>query len=140
MANEAATGLAMLNTVLTGDATLMALVTGVFRDVAPEGTAPDWIVIGHQSDQDTLSGVGSRIMTRHVDRVLVVGPESDGANIRAAADRLDALLQPAGLPLRNSNGTLACYREQALLLSSIVPGSGSGAAWLLLGGLYRVEI
>ena len=33
-----------LYTELTGDATLMALITGVYADIAPEGTALPYVV------------------------------------------------------------------------------------------------
>jgi len=145
MANEAALGFAFLNATLGGDSTLAALATGgVWRNVAPDGTAQDWLVYGHQSGQDTMSATAVRILSGQLYRVLAVGPEADDLNLQAIADRVDALLQPGGQPLRNATAggvtILACYREQALALSEIVPGSGSGTAWLNLGGLYRIAL
>lgn len=146
MANESAAGFAFLYSFLHADNTLVGLVSGIFRDVAPVGTAPDWLVIGHQSTADTMTATGVRILTRNLYRVLAVGPEADAANLRAIADRIEALLMPGSppTPIRNTTAggvsVLAVYREQPLALSEIVPGAGPGAAWLNLGGLYRVEI
>lgn len=144
MANEAAAGFAFLNALLGGDSTLLALATGgVWRDVAPDGTVPDWVVYGHQSGQDVLSANAVRILAPNLYRVLAVGPYSHDLNVQAMADRIDAILMPGGQPLRftSAGGTsvLACYRESVLALNETVPGSGYGAAWLNLGGLYRLQ-
>ncbi len=142
MANEAGNGFTFLYALLSGDATLTGLVSGIYRDVAPPLSTPDWLVLGHQSGVDVLSGMASRIMSTNLFRVLAVGPESDYGNLKAIADRADALLMPSGKPLRSTSAggvaILACYREQPLALPETVPGSGSGPAWLNLGGLYRV--
>ena len=142
MANDAGNGFTFLYSLLHADATLLGLVSGIFRDVAEQGTAPDWLVIGHQSGQDVLSATANRIMSPNLYRIFAVGPESDYANLKAITDRVDALLQPSGNPLRNvtSGGVtiLACYREQPLAISETVQGSAQGPAWLNLGGLYRI--
>jgi hypothetical protein len=144
MANDAASGFAFLYGMLGSDATLLALVTGVYRDVAPVGTVPDWLVFGHQSGTDTMTATAVRIMTGNLYRILAIGPEAHDTNLGAIADRVDALLQPSGTPLRNATAggvtALACYREQVLALSETVPGAAGGSAWLSLGGLYRIEL
>lgn len=148
MANEAAAGFTFLFSLFNGDTgagSITALTTGIFGDVAPVGTLPDWLVFGLQSSTDSVDVTGVRILVRSLYRVLAVGPLTDYANLKAIADRADALLMPSGRPLRNptSGGVtlLAAYREQALALSAIVPGQASGGpAWVNLGGLYRLEI
>ena len=147
MANEAASGYTFLYSLFSGDGTLTALLstsTAIFRHVAPVGTAPDWLTFGLQSAPDTADVTGVRIMVRALYRILAVGPESDYANVKAIADRADALLMPSGRPLRNTTQggitILASYREQALALSEIVEGQATGGpAWINLGGLYRLE-
>lgn len=142
MANDAGNGFTFLYSLLHGDATLVALVSGIFRDVADEGTVPDWVVIGHQAGQDVLSATANRIMSPNLYRIFAVGPESDYATLKAISDRVDTLLHPSGNPLRNATSggvtILACYREQPLAISETVPGSAQGPAWLNLGGLYRI--
>ena len=143
MANEAASGFTFLYSYLSGDATLAALVTGVYRDLAPVGTQPDWLVVGHQSGVDTMTSTAVRLMARNLYRILAVGPESHYTNVAAIANRVDALLMPSDMPLRytSSGGVsiLAAYREQPLALSEIVPGAAQGPNWINLGGLYRLE-
>lgn len=129
-------GYNLLYTTLHGDATLMALITGVFQDLAPTQSAPDWCLIAAQSATDTNTATAARILTRCLFQVKVVGPVTDAANIRNAYARVDALLQPSGLALRNTAGTLACFREQQFSVGELV----SGALWLNLGGMYRVEV
>ena len=65
------------------------------------------------------------------------GPVADAANITAAYARADALLQPSGNPLRNTDNTLACFREQALEYGEV---RQDGTLWMHHGGLYRVEV
>lgn len=145
MANEAASGFTFLYSLFSGDATLMALpgMSGVFRDIAPATTVPDWVVVGHQSGIDTLTATAVRRLSRNLYRILAVGPESDYANLLAIANRVDALLMPGDTPIRNATSggvtILAAYREQPLALSEIVPGAVQGPNWLNLGGLYRLE-
>ena len=142
MANDAGNGFTFLFSLLSADSTLMALIKGIFRDVADQGTLPDWVVIGHQAGQDVMSATANRIMSPNLYRLFAVGPESDYANLLAIANRIDTLLHPSGNPLRNTTAggvaILACYREQPLAISETVPGSAQGPAWLNLGGLYRI--
>lgn len=130
-------GFAMLYSVLTGDATLMALITGVYQMSAPVGSTPDYCLLVNQSAPHTNTATGTRVLTRALFQVKVCGPEQDAANLRAAAARVDALLQPGGQPLRNTNGTLACYSESVLQAPF---GVVNGVQWMSLGGMYRVEV
>lgn len=143
MSNEALAGYLFLDGLFTGDATLLALVSGVFGDVAPDGTKPDWLVFGSQSASDTMTATAVRILTRNLYRVLAVGPVADWSNLKAIADRADALLQPGGQPLRNATQggvtVMSVSREQALVLPEEIPGSTYGPAWVQAGGLYRIE-
>ena len=129
-------GYNLLYTTLHGDATLMALITGVFQDLAPTQSLPDWCLIAAQSATDTNTATAARILTRCLFQVKVVGPVTDATNLRTAYARVDALLSPGGLALRNTAGTLACYREQQFSVGELV----SGTLWLNLGGMYRVEV
>lgn len=130
-------GFKLLYGVLSGDATFMAYLTGGLHQVlAPTGTTPDYALLIHQSATDVNAAVASRIMTTLVFQVKIVGPATDEANLRAAYVRADGLLQPSGLALRNTNGTLACFREQTFSVGELV----NGALWLNIGGLYRVIV
>lgn len=135
-ADPVSTAFDLLYSTLHGDATLLALISGVYQVMAPPGSTPDWLLLVHQSSQDTLTATATRILTRSLFQVKCVGPVADAANLRAAYARADALLQPSGQPLRNTLSTLACYREQPLAYGELV----NGALWLNVGGLYRVEV
>jgi len=139
MADTITTALTLLYGTLHGDATLMALVSGVFQDIAPVGTSPDYCVISVQSPgADTLTATAIRILANPLLLVKVVGPAADMANLSAAYARADALLQPGGQPLRNAGGTLACYRESPFYLPE--PQLINGEPWVNLGGLYRIVV
>ena len=129
-------GFALLYGVLSGDATFMAAVTGLYQVMAPTQATPDYALLIHQSATDVNAATASRIMTTLVYQVKFVGPAQDEANLRTAYKRADALLQPNGLALRNVSGTLACFREQTFSVGELV----NGALWLNIGGLYRVEV
>lgn len=135
-------GLTLLANVLGGDATFMALITGIFQDIAPEtsaGTsqAPDYCIIGVQSPgQDTLSATANRILSRPTFLVKIVGPTADMANLSAAYTRADALL--ALIRNDSATGILACYRIAPFGLPE--PALVNGKPWYNLGGLYKMEM
>lgn len=124
--------------LLHGDATFMAYLTGLFADIAPQDTAPDYAILAFASPGvDTLSAPGAyRILSNPLLKLVVCGPQHDKANIEAAYARADALLCPAGGPARNSGGTLAIYRESPFTLTE--PELINSEAWVQFGGLYRV--
>ena len=127
----------LVNSTLTGDATLMALISGVYQGVAlPVAYTKPYIVVNLQSAVDTLTATAVRMLTRLILQVQVVGKASDGAAVRSAFARADALLQPNGQPLRLQVGTLCLYRTGAVSYDEVI----SGAIWTHLGGLYRVEV
>jgi hypothetical protein len=125
------TGLTFLYGTLSGDGTLMGYLQGVFQDFAPDGTLPDWCVIGVQSPgQDTLTANAVRILSRPLFMVKMVGPAAHMANLSTAYQRADTLLKL----VRNTGGLLACYRESPFYMPEIV----NGQPYANLGGLYRM--
>lgn len=130
-------GFKLLYGVLSGDATFMSYVSGVYQVMAPTGATPDYALLIHQSATDTNTATATRVLTTLLYQVKVVGPATDEANLRAAYVRADALLQPGGTALRNTNGTLACFREQTFSIGEL---NSAGALWLNIGGMYRVEV
>lgn len=145
MAAESTLAFTWLFQTLSQDSTLSTLVTDCYRGVAPQGTIPPWVSFDFQSGSDTNSATGARLFTRDLYQVRVIGPESQFAAMQAAADRIDALLHGArNIPILTATGQagtlLACVRESQLTLPQDLPGSSYGAAWRLLGGLYRCTI
>ena len=135
-ADPVGTGFALLYGALHGDATFLSYVTGVYQVMAPPQSTPDYCLLIAQSATDTNTATATRVLTRLLYQVKVVGPAQDEANLRTAYARADALLQPSGQALRNTSGTLACFREQTFSVGELV----NGALWLNIGGLYRVEV
>lgn len=133
---------ALVDSVLTADATLMALVSGVFQDVAPVATyTKPWVIMQIQSAPvDTNTATAVRVLSRGILTVKVIGKASDGTAIRSAFARADALLVPNGRPRRvgdgNSGDLLDLYRASTIAYSEIV----SGVQFVHLGGQYRFEV
>lgn len=130
-------GYQLLFSTLHADSTFMGLVSGIYRYAAATGTAPDFCIIALQSSTDTNGGTGVRLLNRALFQVKISGPVADAANINTAYARADALLQPSGAPLRNTDSTLACFREQALDYGEV---RQDGSLWMHHGGLYRIEV
>ncbi len=131
-------GYALLYSTLHNDATFTAAVVGIFQGAAPAGTATGNVcILNLQSSIDTNTANGFRRLTRELFQVKICGPIENDVSIRSAYARADALLQPNGQPTRNSGGTLACFREQAISYTEL---RGDGTLWLHYGGLYRVEV
>lgn len=128
---------ALVNSTLRNDATFMALVMGVYQGITPDiaYTAP-YCVMNLQSAVDTNTATAVRMLTRLILQVQVVGKASDGAAVRSAFARADALLQPNGQPLRLQGGTLCLYRTGVISYDESI----SGTLFTHLGGLYRVEV
>lgn len=149
--HESELGFLWLQSVLIGDATLMALLpggaaTGVWRGMAPPDTLTPFIILVYQSGRDVVTATGAfRLMSDLLYQVKAVGPASISATIAQVAGRIDRLL--GGPPVWTTSmgivvnsvqegQTLACYREQPLHLDELV----NGELWTNVGGLYRVEV
>src|SRR6185312_16825892 len=133
---------ALVDSVLTANGAFMALVAGVYQDMAPVATyTQPWCIMQMQSAPvDTNSAMAIRILSRGIITVKIVGMASDGAIIRAAFAAADALLCPNGQPRRvsdgNSGGLLDLYRSSTIAYSEI----DSGIQYVHLGGQYRYEV
>jgi hypothetical protein len=129
---------AWLKSRLAGDATLMALVTGVFAFPAPEKAAFPYVVYQYQPDSSSdVLGVGAtRIMVNAGYLVRVIGKDCGIEDLKTAADRMDALLHNYQLsdPLPAGGGVMNCYREQPFALREV----DEGIVYPHLGGFYRI--
>jgi hypothetical protein len=131
---------------LGADSTLLSYAPGgVWRGMAPAGEATPFVIISHQSGQDSLTNFGYRVLTTMTFQVKAVGPASATTAINSAAARIDALLgsppgRAAGGPIVVSSvqeGQMyAIYREQPFVLDEIV----NGELWTNIGGLYRCQV
>lgn len=123
--------------VLSADSTLTTYVPGgIYRDLAPAGATPPYIIMSRQSGVDVVSGTADRIFSDDLYQIKVVGPQAlYTAQIEPGYDRVDTLLQKTS-NYQTGGKILACYREQPFHVTELV----NGLAWDNLGGLYRIEI
>jgi hypothetical protein len=133
---EAYAGIEFLYNTLTGDSTLMALVTGVHRGKAPDLTVPPFVILTFQAGPDTLTANAIRLLNRGLYQVSAMGPANMSPLLAQAAARIDDLLKRTSGSVTGGHID-ACYREQPLL-RDLPPVNGD--AWAALGGLYRLEI
>ena len=128
---------ALVYSTLHGDATLMTSISGVYQGMAPAvAYTKPYVILQLQAAVDTNTATAVRMLTRLTMVVKVVGQAADGAAIRSAFARADALLMPNGQPLRLQGGTLALYRTGLISYDEI----DGGTLYTNLGGLYRVEV
>lgn len=123
-----------LYTLLSGDATLTALVGArIYAYVAAQGAAMPFVVFNLQDGSDVM-GVGTaRIMFDGLYQVKGINEASSFASLKPIADRIDTLLQGnSGSVL--DGAILACTREQPL---SYVE-TDEDRQYRHLGGLYRI--
>ncbi len=141
MAHEIAAGYEFLTATLSGDSTLMSLVTGIYRGAAPIDAMPPFVVMNFQAGQDVRSGNEVRLLSKPLFLVKVVGPSTMMDTIVSAAARADALLQPqqGGHSSGTATGAFidACYRENPFAQED---PPVNGVQWSNLGGLYRLEV
>lgn len=137
MSNEPYRALQWAEAVLTGDATFMALVVGgVWRGLAPQGTATPYAVLWIGSAPDLLSWNRRRVWTDVLFGLKVVGEASKGiAALDPAMARADVLLN-LQKGAAGGQSILGCARESALDLEEIV----NNVLWSSPGGMYRAHV
>ena len=125
-----------LYATLNGDATLMALVSGVHNAIATQGAALPYVVFNFQGGGD-VRGVGpTRIMSSALYQVKAVGGGASYAPLKAAVDRMDLLLQGASGSVTDG-WIYSCVREQPIAFYETTPG---GVQYRHAGGLYRIVV
>jgi hypothetical protein len=123
-----------LTSRLTGDSTLMALITGVWSDVAPKEATEPFVVFSFQSGPDVLTATGDRILTSCTYLIKVTGREVPYSALRPAVQRVDTLLHKQVNVVGTNGIVLSCLREQAYRAPEVI----SGITYRHLGGFYRV--
>lgn len=127
-----------LVTKLGGDATLLSLCpNGVYMDEAPAGSTRFVIValvdevdegtFGARAIEDGLYQVEARMLSTVA-----------GANIKAAAARIDALLEQGTLTVAGYS-LMALFRESRIRMTE-VDEDDSSIRWYRRGGNYRLVV
>ncbi len=134
MSSEIGAVEAWLYDTLNDDATLGALVTGVYAYQAPDTATFPYVLFNQQSGVD-VQGVGpTRIMSNMLYTVRAVTDGTMGSLV-TISDRIDTLLQAQSGS--NSDGTvLACVREEVFTMNEII----DSRPYRNLGGIYRIFV
>jgi hypothetical protein len=91
--HEGAYGLQWLKSILLGSSALtIDAPGGIWRGLAPPGTATPFIIIAFMSGPDILTMNAIRLMTQPLFQVKAVGPASMTTQIVWAASDIDTLL------------------------------------------------
>jgi hypothetical protein len=119
---------------LTGDTTLMALVTDVHTWPVPQGAALPYVLFQEQAARDVQGMGAERLWATGSWLVRVVSESASwGGDLEAAAKRIDTLLQAQGGTV--SGGTVfVCVREHPFRLVE----SAQSRQFRHLGGIYRI--
>jgi len=121
---------------LGADATLLAICTnGVYWDEAPPGMTK--FVIVSMVDELDEAQFGGRAYEDGLYLVKAVALSTAGANIQAAAARIDALLEDSTLTV-SGYSHMVMHRESRVRLTE-VDDIDPSIRWLHRGGMYRVQ-
>lgn len=122
---------------LNGDATLMALATdGAHFDEAPSGKTK--FVIVSLVDENDVSQFGGRAYEDALYSVMYRERSTSGMNAKAAAARIDALLD--NQPLTVNGYTLMMMRREKRLRLTEVDEIDPALRWQHRGGQYQVMV
>ena len=125
-----------LTATLLADATLMAILTdGVFIDEAPPG-ATRFLIIS-LIDEEDIPQFGGRAIEDALYMVKAVALLKTGANVAAAAARIDALLEDTTLTVAGYT-VMAMHRESRIRTTE-VDELDATIRWHHRGGRYRVQ-
>jgi len=126
-----------LVTKLANDATLLALCpNGVYVDEAPAGSTR-FVIVSLVEEAD--GGIfGGRAMEDALYQVEAQMLSTAGGNIKAAAARIDALLEQGTLTVAGYS-TMALFRESRIRLTE-VDAADNAIRWFRRGGNYRLVV
>ncbi len=121
---------------LTGDTTLLALVSGVFYNFAPSGTAYPFVIMKQLRVEDVSVVNGVRVMVSGDWLVEAVGIGNDLMSLQPIADRIDALLHRASGAVTGGGEVFASVRVEPFEL--VEDYEAVGEVYAHLGGVYRI--
>lgn len=124
---------------LLNDATLRSLMPdGIYWDEA-KANAKRFIIISLVIGNDIATFEKGRSVEDNVYLVKAVELASSGANIRAAARRIDQLLENQSLDFTEGYDMIAMFREERIK-SLEVDEVDPSIRWQHRGGRYRVQV
>lgn len=138
MSTEISVAEQWMYTVLSGDATLMGLVTDIYFHRAPVEAELPFILVTYHMGND-VKGLGFNVIAAAVEyAVRAITDQNSLAPIEPAAARIQVLLHGASGTV--TGGTvLSCYRERPFLLVEETDNRTEGAVAIRhLGAIYQV--
>lgn len=123
---------------LSGDSTLDALMPdGVFVDVAPNG-ATAFVIVSLTYHEDVYQFGEGRAFERATYLVKAVEQTVNGANVKSAAARIDALLQDVALTI--TGYTHLVTRRVERVRYTEIDEVDNNIRWQHRGGRYEVVV
>ncbi|MEN6547029.1 MAG: hypothetical protein ABFE07_13415 [Armatimonadia bacterium] len=128
-----------LYTLFTTDATLMALVEGVYNTATPANADEDVTVAYPMLIFQQVSGLddytlGRRVRTAYLYQFRVLGTGLDMEPLNDAAERVEALLMDTEVV---AGTTLYCRRESQM---PSMAEMDAGVMYQQVGATYRIEV
>ncbi len=124
-----------LYATLHGDSALMAAVSGIYEHPAPQGSTYPVVTFQQQAEVDVEVIDANRVWAEFTILVRVIGQTASTASLKAAADRLDALLHRVSGVTADSQ-VISCVRTEVFHLAEEV----NGVSYRHLGGLYSLLV
>jgi len=136
MANSSDIDAALVSTLLN-DATLMGITSdGVYWDIAKEGKTK-FVIVSLSSGRDDPMQPGLRAIERRIYLVKTVIRVATGADVNAAAARIDALLDHQDLTIPGYT-LMVMHRVEPVRYVEIDAATTVSERWEHRGGLYEV--
>lgn len=125
----------VIYSTLSGDATLTSLAPGgVWRGVAPTGTAGVWLVFNQISESDSYA-LKARAFTESVYQVKAIAPGESALPAWNAAARIEFLLTDKALVMP-AGTLLSCRRSQVVSMTE----TDGGEQYQHAGGIYEIFV
>lgn len=113
----------------------MAAVTGVYSDIAPQGTKFPYVIFSFQGGHDVSTVNALRIWSSLLYQVKAVTDSPSFGSIAGIVRQIDILLHRAsGAP--TGGVVVSCDRQDPLRYVEFT----NGEQYLHLGGLYRLQV
>lgn len=136
--NESPGVLGWLTSTLGGDATLAGYAPGgVWRGMAPDGTATPYVIVARQGGRDLVLPGAIRVWDDATYLVKVVGPATQDATLASAASRIDALLQGASGTNGSDTRVLSCEGVAVVDTDELIAGASGSEVWRSLGRIWN---
>ena len=124
--------------VLTDDATLAALITGVYSYVAPDTATDPFVVFSYANDGEDEQGVGGvRLYSVMRYTIRAVAMCETFSSLATIADQIDTLLHGKFAAGPSGGVIVECIRLRPFAAVEVLEG---GIQYRQLGGVYQLRV